>query len=805
MASTIESLTGITIKSPHFSGTHRFDLFRTANPDKKGKDKDPSEAYINARVCLLFGANGSGKSTIAKGFWNYANAVENPEVEVNLMSGDAWIHLSPEARAKKIFVFDENYIEQSVRIRGAGLDSIVLFDKQIDLDKQIDETEKSIADNKKTLDTLVEAYQNFLNIKDKSSPSYWRKAAQDLLKDDNGWAGIKGRKINRHRNNAKVNDQEVDRIGVLKPRRDLLDTKSAFDSLFSTYTRIDETAQRIPQIVPQLRFDPMLEVKTAASLASCPQRQELTPREAQLLQLFDIRIISSARGFLADRRQTTCPHCLQSVSDVYRVKTLVEIERILNPEVESFKRDLEALSIQEIAVDAFRPYRTLDRQVYDHVVSSIALFNDAAAAHNALIQQKIAEPFAPLEYRPKDSICNAYTQLNNALTQLEATRRAYNRIVDDVEAAKNELLLLNDELAHYTIHENYENLLRCKQEMVKSSQTIQNHTDTDRDLRKKLDLLNAKRKNFKVAADQINRSLEYIFCSKDRLELELGEDHLYHLKSRGQSVNPNNISCGERNALALCYFFTQIANESDERNLYASECLLVIDDPVSSFDFENKIGILTFLRMKFSQILMACATTKIMVSTHDISVLLNLSDAVADITKDKRIKAPLNHVLLVNKQIAPFPKKKYNEYTRLLDAIYAYAKDYNPDMDLMIGNIMRRALEAFSSFSYKKGISDVSLDANILNTLPNDHIRNYFQNSMYRLVLHGESHFEDAVRCAPESTFFSRLSTDEKQRTARDILCFIYQLNALHLLSHLPNAQKDLDRWCDQISGRAAT
>lgn len=135
----------------------------------------------------------------------------------------------------------------------------------------------------------------------------------------------------------------------------------------------------------------------------------------------------------------------------------------------------------------------------------------------------------------------------------------------------------------------------------------------------------------------------------------------------------------------------------------------------------------------------------------------------------------------------------------LLQQVFSYAQNPAPDQELVIGNMMRRVLEAFSTFSYKKGISDVSLDANILALLPDDNSRMYFQNSMYRLVLNSESHFEEAVRGAPETSFFSHLSTAEKQRTAKDILCFIYKINELHILSHLPNAKTDLDAWWANI------
>ena len=230
----------------------------------------------------------------------------------------------------------------------------------------------------------------------------------------------------------------------------------------------------------------------------------------------------------------------------------------------------------------------------------------------------------------------------------------------------------------------------------------------------------------------------------------------------------------------------------------------MIDDPVSSFDMENRIGILSFLRFKLNQILTGCSTTKLLVMTHDIRVLLDLDKALKEILEKNE------HSLfrLQNKQLVEFldgRQGKYNEYTALVQQVYAYAKSPDPSQDLVIGNMMRRVLEAFSSFSYKIGITEISTNSDVLALLPNEADRMYFQNSMYRLVLHGESHFEEAVRAAPEATFFSSLSDMEKQRTARDILCFIYLLNKHHLLKHLPNgAQADLDTWLINIQSTFA-
>ena len=71
---------------------------------------------------------------------------------------------------------------------------------------------------------------------------------------------------------------------------------------------------------------------------------------------------------------------------------------------------------------------------------------------------------------------------------------------------------------------------------------------------------------------------------------------------------------------------------------------------------------------------------------------------------------------------------------------------------------MRRVLEAFSTFVYKKGIAEVSRDEAILSAIEEDK-RTYFQNLMYRLVLHGESHYEEHIHSLQDMAFFGHIST----------------------------------------------
>lgn len=127
-----------------------------------------------------------------------------------------------------------------------------------------------------------------------------------------------------------------------------------------------------------------------------------------------------------------------------------------------------------------------------------------------------------------------------------------------------------------------------------------------------------------------------------------------------------------------------------------------------------------------------------------------------------------------------------NEYTVALRKIYKYGKDTlrNNDNDEVIGNIMRRVLEGFSTFVYKKGIDDIRYDEMILTSVPEIR-RDYYKYLMYRLVLNTESHFQDTVKGNVELQFSSLLSCVEKKKTAKNVISFMYELSPKHILFHI--------------------
>lgn len=101
---------------------------------------------------------------------------------------------------------------------------------------------------------------------------------------------------------------------------------------------------------------------------------------------------------------------------------------------------------------------------------------------------------------------------------------------------------------------------------------------------------------------------------------------------------------------------------------------------------------------------------------------------------------------------------------------------------------MRKVIEAFSTFIYKKGINKILNDKEIMKALDEGEQR-YYQNIIFKIMFNMESHMEEKVNSV---NFSNYISDEEKQRTAKDIICLLYKLNPIHIKEHLRD-EKELE------------
>ena len=478
-----------------------------------------------------------------------------------------------------------------------------------------------------------------------------------------------------------------------------------------------------------------------------------------------------------------CPYCFQDITTI-KDDIVKSISKILNKDVEEHKQELEELKAKYIVLEELdEDLNALDEKLVLEANNIIAKINEQI---NIYIIPKIDEKIDNI-YNPIKEISTNIVELENSLNEiikkLEDKRIKFNKSIDDKTENKKQLDNLNLKISWYEILDDYKSLEIQENLYKKLLLDIKiNKEELDKNYNEILKLQSDKQ-NVKIANDKINLFLEYIFLTKDKLKIEYDNNQdTYIVKSHNKDIKPKDLSTGERNIIALCYFFTKILENTNEKDEFRAPCLIILDDPISSFDMENKVGLYTFFRMMFDKIMKNNSESKIINFTHSLETMLNFGKACSDIKSD--------YILfeLQNNQLYDFKYKSRNDYQKMLNEIYNYAMidNYNieNELDDTIGNTMRKLLESYSTFNYNKGIEELTRNYKILDKLEKENQRQYYNNFMYRLILNNESHTYDNTRTI---NFYDYISREEKVKTAKSILLLLYLLDKTHLQLYFNN------------------
>lgn len=752
----------------------------------------------NDRIAIVYGKNGSGKSTISDGFSQIASGEDTEELSASLIDrADNEIGLVPES---KIFVFNEKYIDENVKIDADGLGTIILLGGQVDLQADIDRYTALLAAAQEEHDAAQTALESFENKNNPLSPDYHFARIKKVLQGD--WAttdaAIKGNKIN-----SKVTEEVVREIGGLSVSETKEQLQQKFDETKALLDKVADVTTSYPVPIGGVEFTDGFERVICDLLAKLVEKPVLTERESMILSMIQSgrqSIVEAAKNDFSDGATTVCPYCFREIDDEYRRSLINSINKVLNKDVDEHKAELRAISFPGFGQD-YSHFTDLDAGLVKEIQEQIENCQKLIEQYKAAIQLKLNSIYNPVNMAPI-GLENSIQQLNVLLSKLESKRQEFVDAIQRRKAILRDLLLINKKIAHLQIGQAYRDYLKQQREMRAAEAKLQTKQKEVNETSEHLKALELQKSNVGLAIENINNALDYVFFSHGRLSIELKNDK-YYLKSNGNDVKPKSVSLGERNIIALCYFFTQILSNQDIERLYQDEELVVIDDPISSFDFENKVGISSFLRYQTHKIIKGNAKSKILFLTHDLSTFSDLQKIADEMEKSfKKQKLGVSikgRAFELQGRTLSDPIKSINEYRDLLNMIFSYAMGNTEGLSLVIGNSMRRALEAFSTFIYGTGIAEVSFDPKVVKSLGN-HSR-YFENLMYRLVLHGESHFETRVYALQDDLSFYRfISEEEKQRTCKEVLCFMYCLNPDHIESHIPDAIREIQKWMADIS-----
>lgn len=466
------------------------------------------------------------------------------------------------------------------------------------------------------------------------------------------------------------------------------------------------------------------------------------------------------------------------------------LKHIINDNASKFinKLDsaLDAFTYANNAMPVFPDY--LNKTELDAAIVARENLNKTLEAVREKIEERRRNIYESLKNPFTDEVEKAYIEARTAwrssLTNLNECVEEFNTSIIRHEELIGQLSSKNKLLARKELADLVSSYKNALEKESKGKEELKELEKQQVYLNGYIKSLEMKKRHTGMALEYINNELRYIFYNDLGINLVAG-DGCYKLTVNSREVKPRKISVGERNALGLCYFFATIFGEKEIEKIYNYEYLVIIDDPISSFDYGNRLGVMSLLRHQFSNIINGNKNSRILVMTHDLQSVFDLAKITNDLLPRNKNRSKFKFLEIKNKAIKEENIK--SEYMKLLTSVYKFASspqlgNLDEIMTISIGNIMRRTLEAFSTFCYNASFVAMMHRDEILNNVPVNK-KEYYKNFMFRLALNGESHEEERVYTL--TNMMPVFDRTEKQKTARILLRLLLYINESHIRSYI--------------------
>lgn len=783
MQGSIPSIRGVHVESGPFAQGRDFRLF---GDDSNG---------VPCRASIVFGRNGSGKTTLSR---EIAGIASGTSAGGYLYGSDGKAVPLSEGERARIRVFNEDYVREKVLVEADGVESIVMLGEQADakkkinkIDEELVELGKQFVEQRGVRDRLESGRESIANLE---------KAAKTAAKDG-GWADRRAAIDGGRPSLTPARWDAILSSETKEPRKALQDE---FDRKRAELGRAEAAGSAIAGRVPVL--DPSLfdEDGLVTLLSKKLDEPVLTDRERRIMSLVQEghqEIVEAARDVFSRDETTVCPMCQRELTPEYRDSLEESILRVLSDAVDAYRADLDRARIPEINEDSVA-LGDVPEELLVGYRKALAAANAIISSYERMVGERLGAIYAQVETAPL-GLAGAIAALNAEAAANEEID-SINASVRDRDALRGRLLGLADQIAWLDAKDEIAALDSAKAELSAAKEKLDEIDGRRRKLNADLNRKRTRMAMTNIAAETINSFLANVYFDTGRFVL-VPEGNVYKIRSRGKPVRPQDVSAGERNVLALCYFFSESGRGRFEGSEDTDPQYIVLDDPISSFDVENEIGICSLMRERFEGILTANEESRVTVMTHSLNAFQETEHILCDLSETFRTfhgsKIPYRVFRLTRDGIENYEMSK-SEYQRLLKSAYDFASSETEDEaeSYVIGNVLRRIVEGYSTFNYGIKMEMLARDPALVGRM--GPVGKALSGVMYRLALNDESHLKDRVASLSPTASFEPYSYEEKRVMARCVLVMLSRLDPYHVVRHLRNfgvspseVQENVRRW----------
>ena len=743
---------------------------------------------------LIYGWNGSGKSTLSRLFssLNGKNIAEIYNGFKTSICVDETVYAENQfpISTESIKVFNDDFIKENIDWDGI-LKSILLLDEKnieemksynllknelygdgsaVGILKEIENKERELNDKEKELQKILtnigkNVKNNFqlLDAADSYYMNYDKRKVLSLIEDQN----------NPISKSDLIRNDELDSV-IKKARpikKEAITKKIDILSIDNIRKEIQKTSELIDRTV------------TSRVIEELKNNSQLSAWVENGLNLHKIE------------HRKTCAFCGSSISDERLERLDAHFSNALselNSGIVLSINSWESLKINAdiILIDESDFYDELLEQVKEQNFEFrkiSQLVNREIEVYVEVLKEKQKKPFEKLENTfEADKLINSFNELNSLINKIKAYIDMHNAKVANFDAVISKAKKCIER--HY-IQEQIEQLQYNDKEVI-LQQFKDNLKKTKEECDKKKTeyaALENKLSNETLGAEEFNKKLEK-FLGYGEITIEFDKDEKGYKIYRNGREEAKNLSEGEKTAIAFIYFITKIKENGQK----IEDTILVIDDPISSFDSNKLFSAYAYMKSECDQ------AKQLFVLTHNY----NFFSLVFGWFNKKHIKVdnkkhPNYSIYRIENKFENGVRfaflndggeglKQATEYDYIFNMVYSL-KDKTLSKQEMIccGNVARKLVESFLSFKFPKQRADLMA---LLNAaLPGD-ANDIVRERIYKFI-NIYSH-EKKINVLEELD--TEVLDASSQTVINDILKMVKELDERHYNAMVEKVGKEL-------------
>lgn len=557
------------------------------------------------RVNFIFGANGSGKTTISR-------VLSHPD---NYPSCDiAWEN----GQVQKRNVYNSDFVDSTFTDVSGMPGIFTLGQSESDVYEQINQTKTLIEETKKVQNAAIIALQGKDGTEGKKKElaktirQYTDSIWQQKQKYDSSTirAGLEG----------FLNSRERFRDEVIRQYNE-----NTHDII--TYAQLEERASTIfgkktsaISLICEPNFSRISSLNRSSILAKKIIGKEDVDIGALIKKLGNSDWVKSGIKYL-DSSSGTCPFCQRELDDSFRMRleeyfdesylaAMQEIESLINE-----YKDCSQQLIQQLNAIVKQDIQFIENA---ELRTQIAELSGAFDENLRLLEHKRSNASVPVELLDimpySDLIIKVIRDANNKIA-------CHNEIVANIGAERKNLTaqiwrFITDEIKNEIV--NYlSQKKKLEEEISDINKTIYGCSRKSEVLNRELERLQGTLTSVIPTKDTINRELEEFGFTGFRLALG-ADEHSYSIVRENNAPVKKTLSEGERNFVTFLYFYSMLKGSLDSSGAVYPQ-VIIIDDPVSSMDSDVLFIVATLIRrLIWDMSKSGTSIQQLFVSTHNL-------------------------------------------------------------------------------------------------------------------------------------------------------------------------------------------